>query len=491
MFCQPLSEARRQLLPGVGYYTLQVKVGAGAHDVITLHRVVAESHPGHAKPASKAIFMIHGDVRGFEAAFFGLSLYNDPPQESMPVFMARHAIDVWGISYRWAQVPVGYPDQSFMAGWGMDVAVSDARVGLRIARVARWLSGQGHQRLHVVGFSRGVWATMALANAEATEPPGRRDVGGLIPVDGSFKGDPANEAWRQGNCSDYAWYQDLLAAGTYGEDTSFLQLVGQLALDAPNEPSPFVTDLTNAQFAIGVGIWPQDWPGIEWFHNAAGTFDGDIPAGMVYIDPQLFFVELTKVFGFNPVLYRSDAASVTCDELDVPWDDHLSEVRVPLFYVGAAGGFGTVGEYLTQIVGSPDVSEPDRARAASRRGHTGRRPQRHLPVRRGARALLEADPRLDPRPLTNGSARLGLGGEGRAEDAEHDPHGPQADLVPVHQRMGPIEAYAVEVGPVLAAEVLEDGAGIGQEDPGVTPGDTHGVDPHQGFRRPPEHVLAG
>jgi len=48
--------------------------------------------------------------------------------------------------------------------------------------------------------------------------------------------------------------------------------------------------------------------------------------------------------------------SVTCDELDVPWDDHLSEVRVPLFYVGAAGGFGTVGEYVTQIVGTRDVT---------------------------------------------------------------------------------------------------------------------------------------
>jgi hypothetical protein len=356
VFCQPLGESRRQLHPGVGYYTLQVKVGAGEHDVITLHRVVAEYNPGRPKPAPKALFMIHGDLRGFEAAFFGLTLYNDPPQESMPVFMARHAVDVWGISYRWAQVPVGFPDQSFMEGWGMDTAVSDARIGLRIARVARWLGGQGHKRLHVVGFSRGVWAAMALANAEATEPPIRRDVGGLIPIDGSYKGDPANQAWREGNCSDYAWYQDLLAAGTFGEDTSFLPLVGQLALDAPNEPSPFVPGLTNRQFAIGVGIWAQEWPGVEWFHSAAGKFDGDIPTGMVYIDPRLFFVELTKVFGFNPVLYRSDAASVTCDELDVPWDDHLPEVRVPLFYVGAAGGFGTVGEYLTEIVGSQDVS---------------------------------------------------------------------------------------------------------------------------------------
>jgi len=356
VFCQPLSETRRSLLPGIAYYTLKVQVGAGEHDVISLHRVVAERKRGQAELANKAIFMIHGDIRGFEATFFGLTLHNDPPQESMPVFMARHAVDVWGISYRWAQVPVGFPDQSFMAGWGMDVAVSDARIGLRIARVARWLSGQGHKRLHVVGFSRGVWATMALANAEATEPPSRRDVGGLIPIDGSFKGDPANEAWRLGNCSDYAWYQHMLAAGSFGEDTSFFPFVGQLALDSPNEPNPFDRGLTNAQFAIRFGVSPLGVPGMEWYHFAAGTFDGNIPTGMVYTDPRFFFVELTKVFGFNPALYLSDTASVTCNELDVPWDDHISEVRVPFFYLGSAGGFGTVGEYLTQIVGSPDVT---------------------------------------------------------------------------------------------------------------------------------------
>jgi hypothetical protein len=237
----------------------------------------------------------------------------------------------------------------------MDTAVSDARIGLRIARVARWLGGHGHQRLHVVGFSRGVWAAMALANAEATEPPLRRDVGGLIPIDGSFKGDPANQAWREANCADYAWYQDMLAAGTYGEDTSFLQMVGQLALDAPNEPSPFDPSVSNEQFAIRFGVSALGVPGMEWYHFAAGTFDGTVPTGMVYTDPHLFFVSFTKVFGYNPALYLSDAASVTCDEIDVPWDDHISEVRVPFFYVGAAGGFGTVGEYLTQIVGSSDV----------------------------------------------------------------------------------------------------------------------------------------
>ena len=192
--------------------------------------------------------MIHGGIWGFEPAFLGLTVYADPSQISLPVFLAQKGVDAWGISYRWARIPVGFPDQSFMADWGMDVAVSDARIGLRIARVARLLSGQGHRGLHVLRWSRGVWTTMALANAEATEPPHRRDIAGLIPVDGSFKGDPENENWRLGNCVDFALYQDSLAAGAFGSDTSFLQLVG-----SPDVTSLIVRKRPPEEAALDIG----------------------------------------------------------------------------------------------------------------------------------------------------------------------------------------------------------------------------------------------
>ena len=63
----------------------------------------------------------------------------------------------------------------------------------------------------------------------------------------------------------------------------------------------------------------------------------------------------------QPVRIFLDANAVMCGEqgglqLDSPWDDHLAEITVPVFYVGAAGGFGAPGIYNTTILGSTDVS---------------------------------------------------------------------------------------------------------------------------------------
>jgi hypothetical protein len=108
---------------------------------------------------------------------------------------------------------------------------------------------------------------------------------------------------------------------------------------------------------MGVGSWPIGLPGMEWYHFVAGVFDADgVPADLVYTDPALFSVELSKVYGFEPTRYLRDTSAVSCDEIDVPWDDQLARVRNPLLYIGAAGGFGPNGEYQTQLVGSRDVT---------------------------------------------------------------------------------------------------------------------------------------
>jgi hypothetical protein len=355
-FCRPLDEEHRALGPGLGYSTLRVKVGPGEYDVITLHRVASEER-GRPVAGRRAVFLIHGDIWGFEPAFLGLTAYADPPQASLPTFLTKAGVDVWGISNRWAHAPADPADASFMAHWGMSTAVSDARVGLRIARVARRADGLGDRRIHVLGWSRGVWATLALANAEATERPRRRDIAGLIPVEGAFKVDPANEAFRLSTCADYEYYQGLLDAGTFGADETFFQAVGQQALDSPDDPSPFAPELTNRQFAMGVVSWPVGIPGLEWYHFSAGSFDDDgVPQGLVYTDPSLSAVELARVYAFDPVRYLLDASAITCNELDVPWDDRLDRVHLPILYVGAGGGFGPLGEYQTRLVDSADVT---------------------------------------------------------------------------------------------------------------------------------------
>lgn len=84
-----------------------------------------------------------------------------------------------------------------MESWGLDTAISDARIALRLARAVRWATGHGSSRIHLLGYSRGVWTIMAMANAEATEPDGNRDIGGLIPVEGTFKVSPEHEGYRR------------------------------------------------------------------------------------------------------------------------------------------------------------------------------------------------------------------------------------------------------------------------------------------------------
>jgi hypothetical protein len=53
----------------------------------------------------------------------------------------------------------------------------------------------------------------------------------------------------------------------------------------------------------------------------------------------------------------------------VPYDDHLERVKVPVLYVGAAGGVGRYGEFGLTLLGSQDVTVllvrtlPEEARA--------------------------------------------------------------------------------------------------------------------------------
>jgi hypothetical protein len=56
-------------------------------------------------------------------------------------------------------------------------------------------------------------------------------------------------------------------------------------------------------------------------------------------------------------LAQADAS--ICDDPeapDQPWDDRLDRIQVPVFYVGAAGGFGETGIYTTTLLGSTDVT---------------------------------------------------------------------------------------------------------------------------------------
>jgi hypothetical protein len=93
---------RRPLTANIVEYSFRVRVGPEAHDVIGLHRVVKELKSFVPIQTSQAILMAHGDIWGFDAAFLAsLASTTIPDSQALPVFLAQHDIDIWGIDFRW------------------------------------------------------------------------------------------------------------------------------------------------------------------------------------------------------------------------------------------------------------------------------------------------------------------------------------------------------------------------------------------------------
>ena len=42
--------------------------------------------------------------------------------------------------------------------------------------------------------------------------------------------------------------------------------------------------------------------------------------------------------------------------MDVPFDDHLGKISVPILYIGAGGAFGTLGDYSSSLTKSSDIT---------------------------------------------------------------------------------------------------------------------------------------
>jgi hypothetical protein len=45
-----------------------------------------------------------------------------------------------------------------------------------------------------------------------------------------------------------------------------------------------------------------------------------------------------------------------CDEEESYLDDQLSRIAVPILYLGAGGGFGTLGDYTASLTASTDIT---------------------------------------------------------------------------------------------------------------------------------------
>lgn len=367
--CSVGDVTREELTDGIAHYTLTLSVGDGDYDRIDVHRVVKEGTPGQAVLTDSNLFMIHGDLWDFEIAFMVSTLSEAvPAEQAMPIYLAQHGVDVWGIDLRFHNIPGFLSDYSFMAEQGLDMMMSDAGIAIAVARRARTITQQGSEKINVLGWSRGIWLVYALANAEAALPSSQRNIGGLIPVDAPYKVDP-NDAYSVGIfCNVSSQLAGYLAGGMYESDNYVWILAGQLAETAPDANSRIVSGYTNKEIAIGLGslTFALGAPFTLHYHFTAGTFGpgkrNDLgagigrPEGLRYTDVELFIDALQLVSPIESMRYAAETFAITCDATDVPYDDHLAEIDIPVLYVGAAGGFGEVGLYTTTLLEAADVS---------------------------------------------------------------------------------------------------------------------------------------
>ncbi len=359
--CARVRPKRRVLtssLGGIAEYSFRLPVGTGAYDVIGLHRIVRETAPWVPAVSSRSLMMVHGDIWDFRAAFLTNSL------RKLPVFLALEGVDVWGIDLGWTLVPASVTNFAFMKNWGIERDARDLGLGMAVARRVRSITDHDPGKMFLLGWSRGGQIGYAYLNAESQIQEELHQVRGFIPVDIYLKTDV--EELREGACIRYQASRELWESGTYQSGNGVLiATIGELATSQPQRPSPFLPGFTNLQAGLAVGamtflFFPPELAPVPLYHfTAAGNLVDGKPQSLNYTPTQTLLTMEKRSSPYQPLKETFEGDAAICDDesiVDVPFDDHLDEITVPVFYLGADGGFGDYGIYTTTLLGSQDVT---------------------------------------------------------------------------------------------------------------------------------------
>lgn len=350
-----LDWSREMLLGDIAHYSYLVQVGAGPYDRIMVHRVIKERRPLQPLKTRHAIMLQHGDCVGFGKFLYGKLAPSAPDDHAAAIYLAQNDVDVWGIDQNWVLVPEATTDFGFMQNWGMDNQIANLNAALATARYTRLFTGNGFRKMHLLGYSSGGATGYAYINAEAVIPYGHRHVKGFVCADMLYKYAP--EVDRQFVCQDVALMAQLLADGTFEWAYGF-EPMGRLAAEDPDGESPLFPGYTNLQVVlITGGATFMLWPFNEWWHYWGATFDPEegmpVSFNFLSLDNVTDFMRLGCPWEALRFIY--DYERIICDEEDVPWDDNLALVDMPILYLEPAGGIGSTGRYTLGLLGSNDV----------------------------------------------------------------------------------------------------------------------------------------
>ncbi|GEM_PF-449989 len=354
--------SREWACSAIAYYQFEIQIGSDPHNVVRIRRFVKEDTPYQPLPTNGDIFMAHGANQNLEI-FFRTGTDLPTPQTSAFLYLASKGIDVWGIDQAWTLVPQETTEFEFMKDWGVEHDAKNTLAALAFARLIRGFTGQGYGPMNLLGFSYGTAVAFTAAGMETQQEQILRDIKGLINTDQILKFDDKDEMYRQNTCMGTTGLLEQINAGIYqAGNAGNLGNVGQLAHSAPDEPSPIFPGLTNAQaaFFIGANMYLLgDTPAPYWHFTGGNQTSPEMPAtDLLFTSTGRWLKPLPNVSGvsYMPNLAIYDLNACMCDEEDVSFDDHFSKISLPIFYLGAEGGFGSYGLYTNSITASSDIT---------------------------------------------------------------------------------------------------------------------------------------
>jgi hypothetical protein len=349
----------REVVSGdVAHYTFVLRVGDTPSAEVVIHRVVREHAPWVPRIAASALLLLHGDWATFSSNFLSPGLGTSAAaNHGISAFLAEKGIDVWGADRRWTRAPLDAADVSDFAGMDLAQAIDDTGLALGFARGVRVRTGSGPDRVALGGFSHGGQIAYEYAAAESQRPLAARHVKALVPID-IYAAVPAGNAGAIASACDSRDYEKAqVGKGLSAADNSFFALAATLDRTAPDDDSPIFSGSTNRGGLLGfvARTWVYYAPTKE-YHLAGGLLSAGTVTALRHSPQARIDGWLAGAPAYQANPESADLDGIWCADGPRPIPDHLADIHVPIFYLGAAGGFGDAGLPTLALTGSSDVT---------------------------------------------------------------------------------------------------------------------------------------
>ena len=354
-----LAFQREHVTADVYHYSLVLPVGRGPNAGLRIHRIVRESAPFVPRRTTHAAMLLHGDFAAFLTNFAPTLATPASPAPGLAPYLAAHDIDVWGVDRRWTLTPAA-GDTSDFGTMGVAQDASDLRAALAFARATRGAdgSGRGTDRLALLGFSHGAQLAYTYAALEGARPPGERSVGALVALDFLAAYAPADAGLRATSCANAESEYRAVADGFTDAPNDFFIAAGELDRTAPTADSPLLPGLTNRDVVLL--LLGQTWqfaPITPNYHLLQPVLDANgNPTGFAGTSQLAADQWIAAAPPHESMLESGDFDALLCGSGSLPVSAPLAAIRVPLLYIGAAGGVGARGVFTTTQVSSTDVT---------------------------------------------------------------------------------------------------------------------------------------